>query len=405
VGPIMEVAAHPHKAKSIPLRVDRVEMVLGISFGIEELERILLSLGFGIEDSEKERIVLASVPSFRSYDITREIDLIEEIARVYGYDRFPDDFGAYLPSSVPDDPLFHLEEDIRNILVTAGIREAINPAFTNVAEGEVEILNPISSEESYLRKSLIPGLLKNLEYNLARSTRDIRLFEIGTVFLGTGEMTNDSVTENTNLASLITGGITPPHWSQGTIDKVGFWTLKGIVTKVVRACGWNSVTFNSTDTHSGKWINNRLVEVASDGSTIGFLGQVSPDHFEAPKWVGEVWALELSLPEKAPENQVIQFQPLPQYPSVDRDLACLLKEEISADDVVAKIKEVGGLLLQEVSIFDVYTGSGTPRDRRSLGVRMRYQSLERTLTDVEVDHSVDKIIKSLQEDLNVHQRM
>ena len=331
--------------------------------------------------------------------------MIEEIARVYGYDQFPDTLNAYLPSSVPDDPFFRLEEDIRKIFVASGIHEAINPAFANATEGVIEILNPISSEESHLRKNLIHGLLKNLEYNLARSTRDIRLFEIGTVFIETEKALNKQGRESTHVASVLTGLATPPHWSEDSQDSVDFWTLKGIVVKLVLICGWKSVSFESKKNGAGKWVQSGYVEIIAGDQVIGSFGQISPEHFESPKWVGEVWALEVRLPERAPDKQDIQFQAFPQYPSVDRDLACLLDLGVSAKEVTEKIRSVGGELLSEVSIFDVYEGSEIPEDKRSLGVRMRYQSFERTLTDVEVDRSVDKIIRSLLEDLNVQQRL
>ena len=403
-GPIMEVTPHPHAPKLIDLRTARVESVLGITFEKEELEKILLTLGIGIEGSTKE-VISANIPSFRSYDITREIDLIEEIARVYGYDQFPDTLNAYLPSSVPDDPFFRLEEDIRKIFVASGIHEAINPAFANATEGVIEILNPISSEESHLRKNLIHGLLKNLEYNLARSTRDIRLFEIGTVFIETEKALNKQGRESTHVASVLTGLATTPHWSEDSQDKVDFWTLKGIVVKLVRICGWKSVSFEFKKHGVGKWVQSGYVEIIAGNQVIGSFGQISPEHFESPKWGGEVWALEVRLPERAPDKQDVQFQAFPQYPSVDRDLACLLDLGVSAKEVTEKIRSVGGDLLSEVSIFDVYEGSEIPEHKRSLGVRMRYQSFERTLTDVEVDRSVDKIIRSLLEDLNVQQRL
>ena len=404
-GPIMEATPHPHTPKLIDLRLARVESVLGITFEKEELEKILLTLGIGIEGSTKE-VISTSVPSFRSYDITREIDLIEEVARVYGYDQFPDTLSPYLPSSVPDDPLFRLEEDIRKMFVANGIHEAINPAFANATEGVIEILNPISSEESHLRKSLIHGLLKNLEYNLARSTRDIRLFEIGTVFIEAEKELNKQGIESTHVASVLTGLAAPPHWSGDCQGSVDFWTLKGIVVKLARICGWKSVSFESTKHVAGEWVQSRYVEVVAGGDqVIGSFGQISPEHFESPKWVGEVWALELRLPEKTLEKEDVQFQAFPQYPSVDRDLACLLDSGVSANEVTEKIKTVGGDLLSEVSIFDVYEGPEIPEHKRSLGVRMRYQSFERTLTDVEVDRSVDTVIRSLLEDLNVQQRL
>ncbi|MBH15780.1 MAG: phenylalanine--tRNA ligase subunit beta [Gemmatimonadetes bacterium] len=403
-GPILEATPKPHQPKLLSLRLSRVATVLGVSFGQEEVQEILSSIGFVIEESEGD-VLSVSVPSYRSYDITREIDLIEEIARVYGYDRFPDTLGGYLASTVMDDPLFQLEDDIRKTFTSVGINEAINPAFATSEEGDVQIQNPISSEESHLRNSLIPGLLRNLEYNLARSIKDIRLFEIGTVFAEIKNANTEQAIENTNVAAVMIGRRTPSHWMKGKDDPVDFWTVKGIVVDALDVAGWDSISFESSVEKSDRWNDGRTVALTCDGKRVGVFGQVSPEYYEAPKWAGEVWALEFRLPLKVKEKEEIYFQPLPQYPSIDRDLACLMGVEITSDEVITTINSVGGDLLQQISIFDVYQGQEVSENMCSLGIRMKFQSFDRTLTDTEVDRSVDKIVRRLAKDLDVQQRL
>lgn len=401
---ILEVVPKPHTSNLLPLRLSRVEAVLGLSFHADELQRIFSSIGFGIERSEKG-VVSVKIPSYRSYDVLREIDLIEEIARVHGYDRFPEDLSPYLASSVPDDPLFGLEEDVRKSFMDAGILEAINPAFANPKEGDVEILNPISFEESCLRNSLVPGLLRNLEYNFARSTRDVRLFEIGTVFREAASSVDEEGREATNVAAVMTGSRTPHHWSQNKPDPIDFWMIKRIVSDALEVSGWKTMSLKPSVKDSGLWVQERAATIICGDQEIGAFGQILSERFESPKWAGEVWALEFILPSRISEKEELFFRPLPHHPSVDRDLALLLGLGVSSEDVISKIVEVGGGLLKEISIFDVYEGVEIPDQKISLGIRMRFQSFERTLTDAEVDIGVERIVRNLAEDLSVQQRL
>jgi phenylalanyl-tRNA synthetase beta chain len=399
--PILEITPKPYMTSSILLRPSRVKAVLGFSFEVDELQRIFSSIGFKIDQLEED-VISVEIPSYRSYDVVREIDLIEEIARVYGYDRFPDNLSPYSASSVPDDPFFQLEEDIRKTFTDAGILEAINPVFASPMEGDVEIINPISSEENHLRNSLMFGLLRNLEYNFARSTRDVRLFEVGTVF---NKLQDGQNREGINVAAVVTGNRAPPHWSDDKVDPVDFWVIKGIVVDAVKVSGWETVTFKTNVNDNDRWVQGRAATIVCEGKEIGTFGQVLAERFESPKWAGEVWGLEFKLPSGMAEKKDVFFDPLPQYPGVDRDLALLLDVGMLAGDVVSEIKNMGGPLLKKVSVFDVYEGEEIADKKRSLGIRMRFQSFERTLTDAEVDLSVEKIIRNLARNLSVEQRL
>jgi phenylalanyl-tRNA synthetase beta chain len=399
--PILEITPKPYMTSSILLRPSRVKAVLGFSFEVDELKRIFSSIGFKIDQLEED-VISVEIPSYRSYDVVREIDLIEEIARVYGYDRFPDNLSPYSASSVPDDPFFQLEEDIRKTFTDAGILEAINPVFASPMEGDVEIINPISSEENHLRNSLMFGLLRNLEYNFARSTRDVRLFEVGTVF---NKLQDGQNREGINVAAVVTGNRAPPHWSDDKVDSVDFWVIKGIVIDAVKVSGWETVTFKTNVNDNDRWVQGRAATIVCEGKEIGTFGQVLAESFESPKWAGEVWGLEFKLPSGMAEKKDVFFDPLPQYPGVDRDLALLLDVGMLAGDVISEIKNMGGPLLKKVSVFDVYEGEEIADKKRSLGIRMRFQSFERTLTDAEVDLSVEKIIRNLARNLSVEQRL
>ena len=180
-GPVLDCCPKPFEPATIDLRLSRIEHLLGVPVAAAEVEELLTPLGF-VVGGETDGVLEVGVPGFRSYDVTREVDLIEEVARTYGYDRFPDDLSAYRPGTVADHPLFALEDELRDRMVGLGFFEAQTPAFAPVGEGSVEVANPVTSTEPMLRESMIPSLLRRVERNLSHGNRDVRLFEIGTVF-------------------------------------------------------------------------------------------------------------------------------------------------------------------------------------------------------------------------------
>ncbi len=426
-GPVLEVLPRPWKPYSLKLRLARVKHVLGVEIASEEIERLLAPLGFGVM-ADGEAVAVVTVPGYRSYDVTREIDLIEEIARTYGYDRFPDELGPSRLTTVPDDPIFGLEDRLRRSLAGAGLLEATNPAFAPESEGDVEISNPVSSEDSHLRTALLSGLLRCVEYNFARGARDVRLFEIGTVFRRAAP--GDPPHEDLHVALVVTGREGPGHWSEGG-RPVDFWTLKGLVEDTVADSGWEGSVATSVMNEGGPGPGGgssegprteggedrvapdgrllvsscAIVLSLSSGRAIGAAGQVRPDRIDAPAWAGPVWAMELRLPRKPRLDRGRAFRPLPQFPWVDRDLALLVPAHLSAARVRAFIQRCGGALLDSVTIFDMYRGAGVGEGMRSLAFRLRLQAWDRTLTDKEVDRVVDKVVRRLREDLGVEQRL
>lgn len=401
-GPILEVLPRPWETVSIALRPSRVAQVLGVCFEREEIETLLGHLGFTLTDGKGEEIQVI-VPGYRSYDVTREIDLIEEIARTYGYDRFSDTPGPVRATTVPDHPVFRLEDQLRVVLAQEGLLEATNPAFASEYEGNVEIDNPISLEESYLRSSLLPALLRNVEYNFARGSRDIRLFEIGTVFQGAD--VGDPPQEALHVGVALTGRQRPSHWSERD-NLVDFWDLKGILEATVAASGWGETSL-STELKGESFFEGSmgLSVVSEDGLVIGSAGRVEGHRINAPAWAGEVWGVELRLPPNPKMEKIPTFRPLPQFPGVDRDLALIVPQDIAAAVVIKEIRRMGGDLLDDVAIFDLYRGEGIGDGDRSLAFRLRFQAWDRTLTDKEIDRVVGKIVKTLQEDLGVQQRV
>jgi len=401
-GPILDVLPRPWERSTVALRPKRVEQVLGVRFEEAELEALLTPLGFTVQKNGGDLSV--TVPGFRSYDVTREIDLIEEISRAHGFDRFPDDLTPARPTTVPDHPLFQLEDLIRTVLSGEGLFEAANPAFAPEHEGEVELANPISLEESRLRSSLVPGLLRNIEYNFARGVRDVRLFELGTVFHAGGA--GEPPREDLHVAFAVTGRREPEHWS-GAGELLEFSTVKGLVETVLSVSGWEGTSAStSTEDSAGNLFvpSSSVALTVGDGTPRGTAGLVRPDRVDAPAWAGAVWAMELTLPSEPAARTAPMYQPLSPFPGVDRDLALLVPYDVPTSAVSDRIREVGGELLERVTVFDLYRGDGVAEGHRSLAFRLRLQALDRTLRDKEVDRMVDKIVKRLGEDLGVEQR-
>ena len=430
-GPILEVLPRPWEASALALRPARVEQVLGVPFDDAELAALLTPLGFTVRNGGGEAgggegggDLSVIVPGFRSYDVTREIDLIEEVTRAHGYDRFPEDLAAARPTTVEDDPVFQLEDRLRAVLSGEGLFEATNPAFAPEHEGQVELSNPISMEESRLRSSLVPGLVRNVEYNFARGARDVRLFELGTVFhtAGAGEPPRADL----HVAFMITGRREPEHWS-GSGEAVDFSDVKGLVETVLTESGWgepalrvladrgvavdnfsedDSAEDPAEDSARGLLVPSTSVALTAGGGTpAGAAGQLRPERIDAPAWAGEVWAMELTLPAEPVARTTPAYRPLSPFPGVDRDLALLVPYDVPTSAVSDEISGVGGELLERVTVFDLYRGDGVDEGHRSLAFRLRLQAGDRTLKDKEVDRVVEKIVKHLREGLGVEQRL
>lgn len=453
-APILDVAADRPDPLVVKLRPRSVERLLGVPFAPDQIRSLLTPLGFevpgpGSDRAEGREELPVRIPGWRRWDVTREVDLIEEIARRHGYDRFPDTLGPYRPGTVPDDPRFLLEDRVRDLLVARGFLEAQTPAFAPAGEGSVALQNPISAEERVLRGSLLPALLRRVNYNLARGNREVRLFEIGTVF-GAPPHPSALPHEEMRLALVLHGHREPTHWS-GPGRPLDPWDLKGLMEELSRVLSPSGMLLvqpraaretaaasrlaegPSTDASrpieplAGAVSGARIAPMIDPGRPdlfqgpsfevlqkpteeagapvlVGQGGAVSRDHLDVPPWAATVWGVELTLPAAPEPRPTPRFRSLPTHPAVERDLALLVAEGRAASEVVALIRNEGGALLQEVGIFDVYAGKGVPAGLRSVAVRLRFQAQDRSLTDVEVDAAIRHVLAALDAGLGVRVR-
>jgi phenylalanyl-tRNA synthetase beta chain len=400
-GPILDCCPAAYEAKAVSLRLARIEHVLGVPFSAEEVRGLIEPLGFEIV-GEANGTLEVRVPGFRSYDVTREIDLIEEVARTHGYDRFPAELGPYRPGTVPDHPMFALEDELRRALAARGLFEAHTPSFVPESEGDVRVANPVTTTEPFMRRALTPSLLRRVEYNLAHGNRDVRLFEIGTSFRAAGS--GEPPQEATHLAATLAGRREPPHWSRDD-SPLTIWDLKSVLEDVAARAyrGAATVTPGATEGAAYAPGESFLVTDAS-GAVVGHGGRVADGLVDAPVWAGAVWALEVTLPDPVPAREPAIYRPMPQFPAVERDLALSVPGSVTAAAVGALIAERAGSLLEQAELFDVYQSDDMEAGKRSLAFRLRFRAPERTLKDKEVDRAVRSVLARLKEELGVEAR-
>jgi phenylalanyl-tRNA synthetase beta chain len=257
-------------------------------------------------------------------------------------------------------------------------------------------------EEGFLRSALLPGLLRRVEYNLARGQRDVRLFEIGTVFFDRGP--DESPAEETRLSVVFTGARAPLHWG-GEAGDFDIWDLKGLLSRLVPATRWPDAVLQEGAADNPDLVEGEGFAVYDEGERLlGQGGRVEPERIDAPAWAGPVWGLEVILPSDPDGASVPVHEPPPAFPGVDRDLALLLPKGLPARQVEESIRAAAGALLVDLQVFDLFEGEGIPEGLRSVAFRLRFQSGQRTLTDKDVEQSIGDVVHRLREELGVETR-
>jgi len=397
----VDVQAATLEAPEVEVRLARVEQVLGRAFDADEIAALIEPLGFRIIDRGGDR-VRVGVPGHRWFDVFGEIDVIEEIARRFGYDNFSQALTRARPSSVPDDAMLQLEDALRAWLVGHGLLESRTAAFAGIEEGDVELLLPLASTESRLRRAVLPGLLHRVEYNFTRGARDIRLFELGTAFAA-GEKGRPPA-ETRRLSIAITGARAPEHWS-GQVGTVDLWDLKGLLEEFAERYGLRIVPGDSGRIAGAREVllEGELFELQADGVTVGLGGRIDPARIDAPAWAAPVYGLEIVLDEAWNERTHV-YAPLPVHPAIEQDLALVVPDGTSAAAVSETIRDAGGALLESVDIFDLYRGTGLPEGTRSLAFRLRFRAADRTLTDKDAAKAVKRILQRLKDEYSIERR-
>jgi len=388
-APALDLWPQPQQERTIFLRPERVARLLGVTIERPEVERLLTAVGFFV--APKDGRLAVQVPGWRP-DVTREVDLIEEVARLKGYDAFPDELRAYRPGTVPDAPDERARARIREQLVRVGLLEARTlPLGPPDGPDAVPILNPMSAEEAHLRRRLVPGLVRRVEYNWANRNRDIRLFEVGTVF----RKRAGAPEEWTSVAGVLTGARRPPHWSEGAkVPDMDIWDLKYHFELAVAAAAPSCDVRPATGSAVGWEAVQR-----GGGEVVGWAGPLEAD---APVWAGPLFGFEVRL--AACESNLVAYRPLPLQPPVERDLALVLPPGVTAAQVSHVLRRTVGPLLERLEVFDEYRGPGIPVEQRGVAWHCTFRDPERTLRERDVDALLTRGLEALEGELGVRRR-
>lgn len=405
------IDAHPRPVefRTVGVRPERANSVLGVEIEPEEMARLLRSIGFGVSSSDG--VLECVVPKFRP-DVEREIDLIEEIARLYGYDRIPEPPRSSVPNAVPrEDASDVLRRAVRDRLAGIGFHEIhtnsmlradtaerfnVPPLVQGVVAGIVETLNPISREMAALRPSLLPGALQVTGYNQNHGQRGLSFFEFGHVFARGDNPRNvlPGYRERDHLLVVATGDYVLPGWSED-VREADIFDIRGVVELVLDVLGVTSVEF--APVHDPSPLTTYHLALRLDGRVIGLTGRLADTiaqeyDIDTPLFFAEI---EWDALSSAADTER-RFIAISRYPVVERDIAVVVPRDRPAGKLLDAIRAEGGPLLQDANLFDLYEGDRVPPGTRSLAFSLRFGA-DRTLTDREVDERVQAITLRLKQ--------
>jgi phenylalanyl-tRNA synthetase beta chain len=425
------VDAHPDPppARTVALRPDRLQQVLGMEIPTEEAARLLERIGFEVDRGDDA--LHCVVPTWRP-DVSIEEDLIEEVARLYGYDEIPVPDKVPIPNRTPTaEPGDALRRQTRQLLRGRGFREIytnsmlpkeraerfnvpVSGATANADAPVVETMNPISEEMRSLRPRLLPGALEVMQFNRNRGQKALRLFEFGHVYrMATDE--EDPIVGGYHEHEALLLAMTGPHTSTGwDVDPrhVDFFDLKGAVETILddlHLLGDVDMTPREADASANGRppITTHRLDVTLDGARLGTVARVADDVAadfdldDAPVFVAEFdWT---ALSEHAAARMDRSIEPVSRFPVVERDLAVIVDDAQPVGPMLATIRDTGAPLLQTVDVFDLYEGEGIEEGAKSVAFTLRFGA-DRTLTDEEVDAQIEAIVDALSRDYGAELR-
>ena len=403
-GPVSVATGNSPESRQVRLTFSNVKRLLGVEIPRAECLDILSRLGLVEATSDTESCVF-TVPSFR-FDISIEADLIEEIARVFGYNNLPETLGMGAQRLPKIAESVRPVSALKRILVAEGYQEAINYSFIDpdlaknvYPESQTVLLqNPLSAEMSVMRPSVLPGLLSTLSYNLNRQRERVRLFEEGLVF----ERRDGAITQTRKLAGLVYGSLNPVSWNQPK-QAVDFYDIKGAVESLLNL-GLGTGAYEFVKGEHSALHPGQCAEVRLKGEPIGFVGALHPRlqrHFGFPS---KAYLFELDTAALV-EGRLPAASALSRYPEVSRDLAVVVSAGIAAGDLASCIRVNAGDDLTELTTFDVYEGPGVGAGRKSIAFGLTWQHPSRTLSDEEISAIIAKCIKALESEFNAELRI
>jgi phenylalanyl-tRNA synthetase beta chain len=397
------VVEHP----KITLHFQRIEKILGLSIDSDTVAKILKKLGFRLQPTKEVSSVVVAVPSFRQEDIKREIDLIEEIIRIYGYDKVPYTLPQKTGTSVQSlraKTIAHLSETMRGqglqeVVTTSLIGQSLldKTGFEVNQKQLVSVVNSHSSDHTLMRQSLLPNIIEVAKFNQSQGLEDIWIYELGRTYfkLGKANFKNSGVSERLHLGGLMTGAVALGAWNRK--EPADFYLLKGVLENLFAGLNLDAlVEFSPTQEirylHPGK-----AAAMTLDGGKkeLGVLGELHPEVQKTLKFRHPVYVFELNVEVLYKALKQLNQQPrvahLSPYPAIRRDMAFLAPNTLLNQDVVNVLQQAKEPLLKQIELFDEYRSEQLGADKRSLAYRLTFQSDESTLTDADADQRLAKL--------------
>ena len=398
--------------RTLPLRLARVHAVLGpvVNLGTptpapipaDKIQAVLETLGCTVKPGAKPEVWNVTVPAFRYRDLEREIDLIEEVARIYGYDHFANTLPQAAVGGVLS-PAAALSQKLRQTLRGAGLTELIHYSLTKTeSDQQVVLANPLFTEYSALRTNLIDGLVEAFKFNLEQGNGPLNGFEIGRIFWLDGEQPQEVEV----VGGILGGDVRQGKWvSSDRPEPLSWFAAKGVLESVFQRLGL-SVDYRSDSEderlHPGRtaslWVRGRL--------RLGTFGQLHPQLRQAQDLPDEVYVFQLNWSVlmtclATGQRKAVKFSPYSTFPASDRDIAFYAPVTVSVADLAKAMTKAGGKLLNTVTLFDEYQGESVPEGQRSLAFRLIYRALDRTLTDEDVEPVHQKVRAALEKQFQV----
>jgi phenylalanyl-tRNA synthetase beta chain len=387
-------------SKVINCRLSRINSLLGTKLAVSEVENIFNRLQFGVDWDGQDTFAL-TVPTYR-VDINEEIDFVEEVARVYGFDNIPKPAARYAASTLPHAPIFLFEREVRSRLIAEGLQEMltcdlVGPKLLEAVKGSsmpeenvVRVLNPTSIEQSVLRTSLMPGLMQVAKHNYDNECRHVSGFEIGRVHFKDGSQYK----EQSMAGIFLMGNVHPHHWERKK-DEVDFFDLKGIVETLIGEMGIASFEISNRGLpyfHPG-----RQGTVSVGNLEVGSLGEVHPSIMRSLDMSQRIYYAELDLHNLIQvRERHRQMEQIPVYPASDRDLTMTLNEEIPIQEVFDIITSLKSRLLENVSLIDIFRGEKVGEQKKNVTLRFVYRNLKKTVSQEAVDAEHERIASQLE---------
>ena len=401
--------------REVSITTSRTNALLGLNLSLDQIEQLLNSIELNTVrlDLEGQEALKATIPMSR-HDLEREVDLIEEVARLNGYDNIPVTMPVSRAVRQTKDKSQITTRLLRDAMVSQGYSEIINYSFTsptawdkiNLSEDDtrrstIKVLNPLTEEQSIMRTSLVPAMLETISRNLSYRSHDLSLFELRPVFAVKGEEIQPI--ESVRMCAAITGKREIEGWSQSD-DNVDYYDLKGTVETVCQQLSIPSLRAE-LDAQQPYLHPGKSCRLYNDKMLLGVMGEIHPqvqDNYDIDQPVFLV-DLDVSAIQTTKKNAVT-FKPISRFPDSYRDSSFLFDEEISAQQIFDVLSKVKVKNLDDVTLFDMYIGKGVPEGKKSLAIRARYRSMDKTFTDDEISAMHAKIVKSLQKNLGAEIR-